>query len=88
MRTELPTRVSRPRPVYYLFRLSSQQATPVARFTDRADAIRSAWLSEELGWHAEVRAREERPRAAPGPWLRLYRTILPEGAETRGDRNV
>lgn len=89
---EMRTRVSRGRPVFYLFRVAGTDVHAVARFTDRTDAIRSARLSERLGWHAEVRLREERPRSTPGPWLRLYRTIMPDGpgedVETKGDSDV
>ena len=62
------------RSVFYLFRLSSPEPVAVARFTDRADAIRAAWAAEALGWRAEVRRRYEGGPLPEGSWEREYRS--------------
>ena len=62
------------RTVFYLFRLSPPEPVAVARFTDRADAIRAAWAAEALGWRAEVRRRYEGGPLPEGPWEREYRS--------------
>ena len=67
-------RLSPARTVFYLFR-SGSDGQAFARFTDRADAIRTAWRTEGLGWQVTVLARSERPERRPGPWSPVYRTL-------------
>jgi hypothetical protein len=70
---------------YHLVRLAGDDATVVARFSDRAEAIRAAWLAEGLGWRTEVRRLAENGRAAP-PWVREYRSLTRRATSRDGAR--
>jgi hypothetical protein len=63
------------RVVYYVFRAGALSRTPLARFTDRAEAVAVARDLERLGWRVAVLSREEGAGASePLRWRHEYRS--------------
>jgi hypothetical protein len=63
------------RPVFYLFRTGARTREPLARFTDRDEALIAAREAEGLGWRVAVRRCDDDPqRSRPPAWSDEYRS--------------